>query len=448
MEDKKKTGRSNIRTAVNGWSDSGSRIRKRAGSRILKREALHGAKDICDIGKSLKMTRSDSDDETDFGAESGKNASKIGMETGSAVKKIFVDRKALRRKEALVRQREEKVRRRLESVKKKIDSLKDVFKKGAGLLSKPVSFKGKGIIGLCALFMSLILLLINALMYFTTSSVSSFSAWLFPDKTVSDDEALITVSYYFERIEKVRLEKQGEISEIADSLSPEYRYNGERIEGLNNFEYSEITPFDRRAVLALVAAKKYGEGNSDPALNTKFTDDEIEEALEMFYDLEYFYMSDTCPLCDCKIDSGEVLSLSGDDFYIDEIFFDAQIRSFFVTFKGDTYSNTESVYTSLQMYVSEGGAITGEGAARITNGEWYMTYEIDGDFYDRIDWDNVFLTLDTLYCPYGDHTYLYGSVRNLSEEEVLWKANLSDKEESLYILYREQIKYLEGENDA
>ena len=54
MEDKKKTGRSNIRTAVNGWSDSGSRIRKRAGSRILKREALHGAKDICDIGKSLK----------------------------------------------------------------------------------------------------------------------------------------------------------------------------------------------------------------------------------------------------------------------------------------------------------------------------------------------------------------------------------------------------------
>lgn len=100
--------------------------------------------------------------------------------------------------------------------------------------------------------------------------------------------------------------------------------------------------------------------------------------------------------------------------------------------------------TQVEIYMLEGGIISGSGYADVSGGIWTMTYNIGSDAYSKIDWDNFYLTVDTVYCNNPNHCYLYGEVVNYNMETVMQKCGFTDEERSIYEVYYEQITILTG----
>ncbi len=400
---------------------------------------IHKAAD--DMSSSLLKTSVDRNTATDSGSEGIKLGIKTAEKTGSAMKTTTAASSGTLR---AFRNMPKNTKAQIERIRKNIQRTQIALKKTAGFFRKAISNKAGRIAFICALGLMLLILLINAITVMTTSVVSVLFAWMFPNGEMSEEAAAEAIASYLEQIQAVEDEKQAEIDEIADSLSPEYRYDGTEITGLNNFGNSTLEPYDNDAVLSVLAAQNFNKNRKNKTADFSFTEEEIREAVEQFYELEYWYEYDYCPDCDCSLDEDCLLSLAAGSFTISKTAYDEVSDDYYVTMTGPTYYHASSLYTKLEIDMHGGGSISGESWANVGNGEWSVTYAIGADAYESIDWENFYLTVDTEYCYNGDHCYLYGEVTNLSEEEVLEKAGFTDDEVKIYHLYYEQIKALGG----
>ena len=83
--------------------------------------------------------------------------------------------------------------------------------------------------------------------------------------------------------------------------------------------------------------------------------------------------------------------------------------------------------------------------ADTANGTWSVTFSVDRESYSKIDWDNFYLTVTTIYCTNPDHCYLYGEVVSYDLDTVLGNCNFTEEQRELFEIYYLQIKSLMGE---
>lgn len=297
---------------------------------------------------------------------------------------------------------------------------------------------------LVALLVLLVVLLINGIITVICSAVSSLFAWMCPDGDTSDETIKNNIGTYISQIQQCETDIQAEIDAVVNSLAPEYRYDGTQIQGLNQFANSKLQLYDYNAVLAVLATQKYQkvlEGGTD---DFYFTVEEIREAVEMFYSFTYYYGYDYCPNWDCSLDENCLLSLSANSFEISGISYNSYYNYYEVTMHGPTYEHASSMYTYLEIYMLEGGTISGSGYADVSGGMWSITYTISTDAYVQIDWDEFYLTVSTVYCNNSNHCYMYGGVYNYDIETVMQKAGFDDEEREIFEIYLAQIEAING----
>lgn len=317
-------------------------------------------------------------------------------------------------------------------------------KKSADTVRRVLSTKAGRIIALGGLAVFLSVFLLNGLLTVIVSAAASLFSWLAPDGDTDNTTIQSNIRTYISQIEGIEAEKQGEVNSIADSLSPEYRYDGTQITGLNRFGNRTIAPYDNYAVLAVLAVQKYRNVQDTGSVDFHFTEDEICTAVGLFYTLDYRYEYGYCPGCNCSRDSDCTLSLADSGFRISGTSYDADHESYSLTMTGPTYSHASSMFTRLDFHMTSGGSITGSASANVSGGTWSVTYRIGADAYNRIDWSKCYLTVDTVYCNNPNHKYLYGQVVNLTEAQVLTKAGFTADEKQIFQAYLEQIRAIGG----
>lgn len=395
-------------------------------------------------GTSLLKTKIDKSTTTDTGTEAIKQALTDLRYADNTRKALQNTARGSIKATRAIRNMPRETRAQVQRIRKRAQKTGQAAKKSADAIRKVLSTKAGRIIALGGLAVFLSVFLLNGLLTVIVSAAASLFSWLAPDGDTDDTTMQSNIRTYISQIEHIESEKQGEVNRIADSLTPEYKYDGTQITGLNRFGIKTIAPYDNYAVLAVLAVQKYRSVQDTGEMDFHFTESEIRTAVEQFYTLNYHYEYSWCPGCDCSKDSDCTLSLADGGFRISGTSYDAADNSYTVTMTGPTYTHASSMFTKLDFHMTSGGSITGSGWADVGGGAWTKAYRIGADAYNRIDWSKCYLTVNTIYCNNPNHKYLYGQVVNLTEAQVLTKAGFTADEKQIYTAYLEQIKAIGG----
>ena len=396
------------------------------------------------IGTSLLKTKIDKSTTTDTGTEAikqGLTDLRYADNTRKALQNTA--RGSIKATRAL-RNMPRETRAQMQRIRKRAQKTGQAAKKSADTVRRVLSSKAGRIIALGGLVVFLSVFLLNGLLTVIVSAAASLFSWLSPDGDTDDTTMQSNIRAYISQIESIEAEKQREVNRIADSLTPEYRYDGTQITGLNRFGNKMIAPYDNYAVLVVLAVQKYRTVQETGSTDFRFTENELKTAVDMFYTLDYRYEYGYCPGCNCSMDSDCTLSLADSGFRISGTSYDTDHESYSLTMTGPTYAHASSMFTRLDFHMTGGGSITGSASANVSGGTWFVTYRIGADAYNRIDWSKCYLTVDTVYCNNPNHKYLYGQVVNLTEAQVLTKAGFTADEKQIYAAYLEQIRAMGG----
>lgn len=343
-----------------------------------------------------------------------------------------------------IRNMPRETRAQIQRIRRRAQKTSQAAKQSADAVRRVLSTKAGRIIALGGLVVLLSVFLLNGLLTVIVSAAASLFSWLVPDGDTADLTMQSNIRTYISQIQGIEAEKQREVNGIANSLSPEYKYDGTQITGLNRFGNRTVQPYDNKAVLAVLAVQKFRTVQETGTANFTFTQDEIRTAAEQFFTLNYHYEYSWCPGCDCSKDSDCTLSLADGGFRISGTSYDSEDNSYNVTLTGPTYTHASSMSTKLDFRMNGGGSISGTAAADVGGGTWSVTYCIGADAYDHIDWSKCYLTVDTVYCNNPNHKYLYGQVVNLTEAQVMTKAGFTADEKQIFQAYLEQIRAIGG----
>lgn len=434
-------GIGNIKTMVKNGVKLGSR---KDISRIATSVRGSVANIAEDTGQQLLKTKIDKSKITDTGTEAIKqgitdlryadnarkavlNTARTTVKAGYAVKNMPKDTKA-----------------QVQRIKKNAQRAKKASQKTAVVIKKILTSKVGLIIILAVILLLLIIILLNGLITVICATVSGLFSWMFPDGDTSDTTVQNNISTYISQIQQCETDVQAEIDAIVNGLAPEYRYDGTQIDGLNKFGNSDLQLVDYNAVLAVLATRKFQKVLDNGTADFTFTEEEIRNAVEMFYSFSYYYEYDYCPAWDCSIDENCLLSLSDGSFYVTSNVYNTEYGVYEITFEGPTYEHASSMTNDLEIYMIDGGTITGSWICSVYSGTWSTTYNFTPELYSQIDWNNVYLTVTTIYCNNPNHCYLYGQVVNYGLETVMRKANFNDEQREIYEIYLTQIETVTG----
>ena len=448
-----------IRTAVQKSAAGIGKIHTMVKHGVRLGTARDVGKVAANIGSGIRTGIADAAKQTGTGLLKTKIDKSTTTDTGTeAIKQGLTDlryadntRKALQntargsiKATRAIRNMPRETRAQVQRIRKRAQKTSQVAKQSADAVRRALSTKAGRIVALGGLVVFLSVFLLNGLLTVIVSAAASLFSWLAPDGDTADTTMQSNIRTYISQIQGIEAEKQREVNGIANSLSPEYKYDGTQITGLNRFGNKTIAPYDNYAVLAVLAVQKYRNVQDTGSMDFHFTEDEICTAVGLFYTLDYRYEYGYCPGCNCSRDSDCTLSLADGGFRISGTSYDSEGNSYNVTLTGPTYSHASSMFTRLDFHMSSGGSITGSASADLSGGTWSVTYRIGADAYNRIDWSKCYLTVDTVYCNNPNHKYLYGQVVNLTEMQVMTKAGFTADEEQIYTAYLEQIRAMGG----
>lgn len=268
-------------------------------------DALKNA--AADTGRQILKTKIDKSKITDTGTEAVKqgitdtrhvsnagkavvNAARTGIKTAAAVKNMPRDTRAQ------VRRIKRGAKRAANAAKKTVD----MVKKAGTAIIKIASSKAGLIIVLALLLIVLTTTLLSGLTTVSVTTVTGLFSWLMPEDENSDKTVSEMLSGYNSVTSEYVSQKQAEIEAVVNGLEPEYitypPYS--EIQGLNRFGNSGLS-VDESAVLAILAVQRFKELGESEELKLEFTDAEIQEAVENFYDFTYSYSYGECPGHDC-----------------------------------------------------------------------------------------------------------------------------------------------------
>ena len=267
-----------------------------------------GIKNVAsDAGNQILKTKIDKSKITDTGTETVKqgiteiryidNARKAVLNTARTTAKVAVAVKNMPRDS----------RAQMKRIKKNAQRTMEVAKKTAAVLKKVFTSK-VGIIILLALAVILMLvLLINGLVTLVSVAITSLFSWLISEDESKDTDKILD-DYSSSIIEYVE-EKQSEIDDSVEGFVCDKRQYPpyDEITELNQYGNKDIADIDENSALAILAVIRYRDlqedgGDEEQEIKFEFTDSEIQEVIEKFYDFEYRYEYGNChyPYCKCK----------------------------------------------------------------------------------------------------------------------------------------------------
>lgn len=266
-----------------------------------------GIKNVAsDAGNQLLKTKIDKSKITDTGTETVKqgiteiryidNARKAVLNTARTTAKAAVAVKNMPRDTRVqVKKIKKNAKRTMEAAKKTAVALKKVFTSRVGI-----------IILLALAIILMLVLLINGLVTLVSAAITSLFSWLISEDEDKSSEDILN-DYSTSIVEYIK-EKQSEIDEIVEGFVCDKRQYPpyDEITELNQYGNKDIADIDENSVLAILAVIRYRDlqedGDEEQEIKFEFTDDEIAEVIEKFYDFEYRYEYGNChyPYCKCK----------------------------------------------------------------------------------------------------------------------------------------------------
>lgn len=270
--------------------------------------AGRGIKNVAsDAGNQLLKTKIDKSKITDTGTETVKQGITEIRHIDNARKAVLNTARTTAKATVAVKNMPRDTRVQVKKIKKNTKRTMEAAKKTAAVLKKVFTSK-VGIIILLALAIILMLvLLINGLVTLVSAAITSLFSWLISkdeDKSSEDilDDYSTSIIEYIE-------EKQSEIDDIVEGFVCDKRQYPpyDEITELNQYGNKDIADTDENSVLAILAVIRYRDlqedgGDEEQEIKFEFTDNEITEVIEKFYDFEYHYEYKNCnyPYCKCK----------------------------------------------------------------------------------------------------------------------------------------------------
>lgn len=260
-----------------------------------------GVKNVAsDAGNQLLKTKIDKSKITDTGTETVKQGITEIRHIDNARKAVLNTTRTTAKAAVAVKNMPRDTRVQVKKIKKNAKRTKDAAVKVFTVLRKALTSK-VGIIILLALAVILMLvLLINGLVTLVSASITSLFSWL-----ISEDESKNTdkiLDDYSASIVEYIEEKQSEIDDIVEGFVCDKRQYPpyDEITELNQYGNKDIADIDENTAIAILAVIRYRELGEGGELKLEFTDDEIAEVIEKFYDFEYHYEYGHCHYPYCK----------------------------------------------------------------------------------------------------------------------------------------------------
>ena len=432
-----------IRTAVNSSRERNSRIH--TGINIQKSKSVVGIKSkpekskrhtpnvIKDGVNRLIKTEVDHATTTDTGTEAakyaisnvrrGKSLLKTAVQGSvSAVREVEKTPAAVRQdvrkiREKMVRSTAARRKRRLGK-----KSRVPIISQGTNAplkITSMVGSKGKKYLIIAVLALLLIFVLIFGFVPMIMSVISGIFSWTVPDGDTTQSELF---QGYRDKVERA---EDSIIAEIDDEVGyvPEYRYDGTEITSLK--QYGDVVlNVDENAVVAAAAVLQFSEGSDD------IPDEKIAEIIRDFFEIEVTKTNDYCDGHDCKKTSG---TLSFDDLTLYSGDFGSEYE---LEINGGCYEHTSSVYIDAVMPM-DGGEVKTSGYAEVSGSGWRYKARIPKADYEKIKWEDMSLSYDTVYCDNPEHTKYFASVKYNSNDAVFSKLGFTEEQKDMYYTYYE-----------
>ncbi|HHT04537.1 MAG TPA: hypothetical protein GX005_09505, partial [Bacteroidales bacterium] len=343
-----------IRTAVRGTAKGAETIKtiSKNGLKIGSRKDIGKIATVVsgrisniakDTGAQLLKTKIDKSTVTDTGTESIKQGLTDMRHVHNARKAVLNTARTTIKTGRAIKNMPKDTRAQVQRIKNRMKRARAMAKKTAEVIKKILTSKTGIIILLAVVVLLLLVFLISGLVTIICSAVSGLFAWMCPDGDTTNTAISDNISTYISQIQAVETEIQTEIDNIVNSLSPEYRYDGSQIIGLNKYKNSDLSISDYNAVLAVLATQKYRKVLDGGTADFSFTDEEIRNVVEMFYNFSYRYEYAYCPDCDCSIDESFLLSLSTDSFTISSVKYNSTYSYYEMKLQGSTYQHASSL---------------------------------------------------------------------------------------------------------
>ena len=269
-----------------------------------------GIKNVAsDAGNQLLKTKIDKSKITDTGTETVKQGITEIRHIDNARKAILNTARTTAKAAVAVKNMPRDTRVQVKKIKKNAKRTKDVVVKAFTVVRKALISK-VGIIILLALAVILMLvLLINGLVTLVSAAITSLFSWLISEDESKDTDKILD-DYSASIVEYIE-EKQSEIDDIVEGFVCDKRQYPpyDEITELNQYGNKDIADIDENSVLAILAVIRYRDlqedGDEEQEIKFEFTDDEIAEVIEEFYDFEYHYEYKNCnyPYCKCKTET-------------------------------------------------------------------------------------------------------------------------------------------------
>lgn len=265
---------------------------------------------VSDAGNTLLKTKIDKSKITDTGTETVKQGITEIRYLDNARKAVLNTARTASKAAVAVKNMPRNTRAEMKRIKKNAERAKEIAKKTAVIIKKIFTSK-VGLIILLALAVILILtLLINGLVTLVFAAITSLFSWLISEDEDKDTDKILD-DYSTSIVEYIE-EKQSEIDDIVEDFVCDKRQYPpyDEITELNQYGNKDIADIDENSVLAILAVIRYRDLQKDndngddeeEEIKFEFTDDEIAEVIEKFYDFEYRYEYGNChyPYCKCK----------------------------------------------------------------------------------------------------------------------------------------------------
>ena len=312
------TFKNTVAVAANGINSVRSMVKN--GVKVgTKKDALkiftaagRGIRNVAsDAGNQLLKTKIDKSKITDTGTETVKQGITEIRYIDNARKAVLNTARTTAKAAVAVKNMPRDTRVQVKKIKKNVKRTMEATKKTAAVLKKVFTSK-VGIIILLALAIILMLvLLINGLVTLVSVAITSLFSWLISEDESKDTDKILD-DYSSSIIEYVE-EKQSEIDDIVEGFVCDKRQYPpyDEITELNQYGNKDIADIDENSVLAILAVIRYrdlqedNDGDEEQEIKFEFTDDEIAEVIEKFYDFEYRYEYGNChyPYCKCKTET-------------------------------------------------------------------------------------------------------------------------------------------------
>lgn len=270
-----------------------------------------GIKNVAsDAGNQLLKTKIDKSKITDTGTETIKQGITEIRYLDNTRKAVLNTARTTAKAAIAVKNMPRDTRVQVKKIKKNAKRTMEFAKKTAAVLKKVFTSKVGIIILLALAVILMVVLLINGLVTLVSAAITSLFSWLISDDESKDTDKILD-DYSTAIVEYIE-EKQSEIDDIVEGFVCDTRQYPpyDEITELNQYGNKDIADIDENSVLAVLAVIRYRDlqeddenGDDDEEeIKFEFTDDEIQEVIEKFYDFEYHYEYGNChyPYCKCK----------------------------------------------------------------------------------------------------------------------------------------------------